>query len=434
MLSAVRTYFRKDGRAVGGAMAFVLASRLIGLGREALIVAVVGVHDFTDAYFALSPVVLWIQNWSFGALALYLVPRFLAVPPSERAVWLRARLRAVGVAAVAGALAFVWGSSWLVGTLLDGHNALGPLGLVALAACIPITGVSGVLFAGVTASSTGILYAARGQVISNLAAVMVLGATYLGLVPLPLALPVSLLTAHAVLSFVLWLRASSVASAFGGAAASPIPRSDSELVATTVENAAFNGNIVVQQWIIGGLPPGSLTLNGYLTRLILIPVSGLLQPVQQRLLIAFSVNDGMGAARAARLVAAAALATGAALALLLGVAALATHAFWPEQLSALASDTSSGLLVGAYACYAGVMFSNQAFARLFFSRGLGWHYALVMTGAYGLGLLAKLLLVPTLGLIAVPVSSILAEGIALIAFAFVVPSLAAHTERWLATR
>src|SRR3954467_10983171 len=92
---------------VGGAVGLSVASRLLGLLRELLIVGRIGVHDYTDAYFATSTVVLWLQNYSFGAYTLYFVPKFLSFDPAERQRWFRRRVRVTFLLGSAAAVVFV---------------------------------------------------------------------------------------------------------------------------------------------------------------------------------------------------------------------------------------------------------------------------------------------------------------------------------------
>jgi hypothetical protein len=405
--------------AIGGAMVFVLASRMIGLLREAAIVAVVGVHDFTDAYFALSPFVLWFQNWSFGALTLYLVPRFLAVEPSARRSWLAGRVRAMTLFGIAGGIAFALAASWIESALLDGRRALGTGGVLALSACIPLCAANGVLYGAITSSTRGILFAARSQVVSNIAGVGVLGAAWLDLIPLSLALPLSLLSAQATLTIALRSLVLRATVPMTTSTSQRVDSSQVEFAATTAENAAFNANIIAQQALIGRLQSGSITLNGYVTRLILFPIAGLLQPLQQRLLITFSSHSVADTAGRATFIARAAVALSAVFGMMLGALCYLSHPVWPQPLRSLASAAEVSALVTAYACYAGIMFANQSYARLFFSQGIGWRYTCVMVVAYSVGAAGKFLFVPSLGLIAVPATSALAEGCALLACGYV---------------
>lgn len=416
MRNRIQGLDRRTHIAVGGAMAFVFASRIVGLLRESLVLAVVGVHDFTDSYFALSTVVIWFQNFSLGALALYLVPRFLAVPSEERKRWLASRTRIAIALGVAAGAAFLAGAHWIEPALLGGRRALPLGGIMALALCIPFCTTSGILFAAVTSSTDGILHSAKAQLTANFAGTSVFVAAWMGIVPLAHALPFSLVVAQGML----WLGLRSRATRLQHGEIQPgrtrAHASSREFAATAIENAGANINLIVQQVIIGRLSSGAISLNAYVMRLVLFPLAGFLQPIQQRLLISFSCEDGGDSTRRARFIVRLAIVTSCSAGFLLAIACNVTHPYWPERWRGLAPLQSTLLLVFAYACYAGVLFSNQVYARLYFSSGKGSHYTFVMLAAYTIGLFAKYSLVPFFGIPLIPASSVLAEGCALLLF------------------
>jgi Na+-driven multidrug efflux pump len=190
----------------------------------------------------------------------------------------------------------------------------------------------------------------------------------------------------------------------------------SQAVATTVENIGFNASALVQQGIAGSLSSGAITMNAYATRMILVPITGMLQPIQQRLLIKFSTDSLARSVRILRIAAVAALGLGTVVgSLLFLIGTVAGSMLSPEWRVAF-SEHRYPLVLFAYALYGGVVFTNQSMARFLFANKRGATYATVMVLAYGIGTAGRLWLTPRWGIVALPLAAIAAEGGAALAF------------------
>jgi hypothetical protein len=401
---------RTTRNVIAGAVAFSIVSRLVGLARESAIIRLVGVHSYTDAYFAVSTLVMWLQNWAFGAFALFFIPRFLAIPIETRSAMFRRYfwgLVLVGALAGAGLLACFGEVESL---LLSGRRALGTGAAAILCATVPVTVASGVVYASLTSSTPGILTAAKALLIGNVLGFGALLSTGLSPVDPSLVLPISLLaTQSATLVTLLWGRRVH--------SLPPLPPSGSrpgtsQVVATTLENIGFNVNAVFHQGAAGMLAVGAVTMNAYATRLILVPITGLLQPIQQRLLIRFSTSDEKRNRKVLLWTCAAGIAGGTAVgaAVLLGLRL--SLPLWSDAWQDNFREHRFGLVLLLYGTYAGIVFANQTIARYAFATGRGWAYASVMVGAYAVGTMGKLWLVPQHGLAALPLCALLPELIA----------------------
>src|SRR5207249_4345461 len=150
-----------------------------GFVRELIIVGRLGVHDYTDAYFATSVVVLWAQNWSFGAWALYFVPKYLSLPNSLRRRWVRSRLASAALVSSLLEVCFVFLYPHLERLLLGGRTILGLGEAVALSLSLPATALGGVLYSRLIATPRGILLAARALLVGNAAGLTILVALLL---------------------------------------------------------------------------------------------------------------------------------------------------------------------------------------------------------------------------------------------------------------
>jgi peptidoglycan biosynthesis protein MviN/MurJ (putative lipid II flippase) len=396
-------------------MGLLLLSRLIGVARESAIVGLIGVHDYTDAYFALSAVVAWLQNWSFGAYSLYFVPKYLRLGSQEREPWVRRRTWVAGALGVALALGFLLLFRPIERLMLGGVNVLhwGPA--VLLAVCLPVTATAGVKWGEVISHPGGILSSARALAIANALGLFALLGVVGAKVDRSLALPASLAISQVVTLLLLARQAKSlrVVGGYAETDSKAARTSDtSQVVATTLENVGFNASAMIQQAIAGSLSAGAITLNAYATRLILVPLTGLMQPVQQRLLIRFASDSSRRARQVLRTTVLLALAVGGGLGLLLGIGgygmAPLLNGWWRQAFL----EHHYPLVLCAYAVYAGVVFANQSMARLFFSEGRGAAYATVMCAAYVVGNALRFMSASRVGLVALPAGALIAEGAA----------------------
>ncbi len=392
-------------RPVVGAMALGLVSKAVGLGREVAVVTLLGVQDYTDSYFATSAVILWVQNWAFGALSLSLVPRMLREHPSKRLALTTKQTRvAAAIGSLAGVALFGVFSS-VEKLLLDGRAVLGPAEAACLAGAIPAIAVGGVHYSRVISTPGGILRGAGALLTGNSVGIILLaGAMALGM-SRPLVLPAVLLGSQIATTIALYrLRAEAEAPSFAGGPGG-LARG---IAATTVENIGFNVNAVIHQGLAGRLGPGAVSVNAYVMRLVLVPLTGLLGPIQQRLMQKYAAATRESGAVLAIRVGVFGLIGGVAAALLVLGAWLACRGFLPAHFR----EAEIGWVALGYAVYAGVLFCNQSLARWFFSQGTGWVYTGVLLGAYVSSAALKVALLEPLGMMALPAGAILAEGLA----------------------
>ena len=182
--------------------------------------------------------------------------------------------------------------------------------------------------------------------------------------------------------------------------------SRSQFTATTAENIGFNLNSVLQQAIAGHLSEGAVSMNAYATRLLLVPITGLLQPIQQRLLIRFSTDSAERTQRTIALSVAGGLSMGAAAGAGLAAFLAFSEPWWPSGWQRSFAEYHLASVLLAYGLYAGVVFSNQSLARFLFAQGRGWTYAVGMLAAYTVGTAGKLFLAPRWGIVALPLSAL----------------------------
>jgi hypothetical protein len=397
-------------RFTAGAVGVTLVSRLLGFAREGVIVGIIGVHDFTDAYFALSSIVLWLQNWSFGAFALYFIPRYLSIAPEERRSWFGVQIRRNLKWGIFAGGAFVVGFRWIEPLMLGGRQVFGTAPTLLLACCLPLTVIGGLLSARLLSTAEGILPAALVHLYANalgFASLIVFAFSPGGK---PLALPVTLLVTQGAVVILL----SRASSRYGdtpdrGRVRPPGLRARGQLSASTAENVGFNLSAVIQQAIAGALATGAVTLNAYAVRLVLLPLTGMLQPVQQYLLVRFASGDAVTARKMINITASIALALGLILGGALYFAFGATRWFWGDEWNLLFTTFRFGLVVFCFGVYAGVVFTNQAIARYSFSNHHGWTYAGVMLVAYATGTVIRFIFAPSFGILALVGASIVTE-------------------------
>jgi hypothetical protein len=389
-----------------------LASRALGVVRESAIVALLGVHDFTDAYFATSTVVLWLQNFCFGAFILYFVPRHLSLRGPARRSWRRRWMRLAALAGALGGGAFFVAYGRIEEALLSGRSVLGATPAAMLALAVPATTIGSILYGRVVSTTRGIAVAALANVLANLAGLGVLVAIIWARLDPSWALPASLAGTQVALLVALALGARAE-PADDGVAPGHDRAAESQLGATAAENAGFNVSAIMQQGIAGHLSAGAVTLNAYAVRLLLVPVTGLLQPVQQRLLIGFATDPGAASRRTARLTVAGGLLMGTAAGAAFAAALAASRPWWSPAWQRAFAEHQYAYVLLAYGVYAGVVFSNQSLARLCFASGQGWRYAIAMNGAYAGGTFLRIALAPHWGIVALPLGALAAEGAAL---------------------
>jgi len=399
---------------LGGAVGLSLLSRLLGLFREILIVARLGVHEYTDAYFATSVIVLWLQNWSFGAWSLYFVPKYLSLPTKDRTAWFRRRFRLATLYSTAGATIFVVCYPAIESTMLGGRRVFGVGESLILGLALAATGVTGVLYGRLIAIPAGILLAARALLLANIAGVTTLVVFLTAPIPRSFVLPATLaVTQFATIgALVRFSRALK-----GDAEQSPVTGliSPSHAVATTVENVAFNSNAAVHQAIAGWLPLGSVTVNAYAMRLLLLPVTGLMTPVQQYMMQLFAMKSARTGFQTATRGVMAAMGLGLVAGLVAMGTTVLTLPLWPANVADMITEYRMPLLLCLYGAYAGVLFSNALMARWYFATGNGWSYAVVMIVAYTAGTTVKAFLAGPLGVPALPLGAIIGEGAAMMA-------------------
>jgi peptidoglycan biosynthesis protein MviN/MurJ (putative lipid II flippase) len=399
---------------LGGAVGLSVVSRLVGVIREAAIVGLLGVHDFTDAYFATSSVVAWLQTWAFGALTLYLVPTYVGASPARRSDLYRRHLRiGAGLAAPAAAL-FVVCYGPLEEALLGGRRVLGAVEAILLGGGIFAACLGGVAYGRLLAEERGVLVGARALFLGNLAGVLTLFLMLLLPGSQQAVLPATLCVSQVAIA-VLCAKAAAVLPEVdhGGGDVRRRPH----FLATTLENVGFNLSTVVQQGMAGALAPGAVTWNAYAVRFTLLPLSGIMAPLQQMLLRRFSVaGEASGRLLAVRVVRTAVLA-GLVVGGVLSVSLRASYPYWSAGTEAAMRSHSLPLTVFCYSAYAGVMFANQASARWFFANGTGWPYTAAMLAAYFAGTALRVPLVSALGLPGLPLGALAAEGTVSVIFA-----------------
>jgi hypothetical protein len=402
-------------RLIGGAVGFLAVSRLMGIARETAVVSLVGVHDFTDAYFGMSAFVLWAQNWAFGAFALYFVPKYVSLHDAVRASWyvrLRRRFMVIGGTA---AVIFVAAYPMIESAMLGGRAVLRGPPVWLLAASLPLTLLSGIAYNRLNSEARGILVSARLLVIANAAGLFVVVVGALTITDRALVLPLTLFVTQAATAILLSLghrgKQSERRNVVPETKARVVP--DVQLFATIAENVVFNANAVGQQAAAGGLGAGAVTLNAYAARFILVPLTGLLQPVQQRLLLRFAASDERSSIRATNVVIAFSASLGVAAGVVAGAVLSLSLPWWPEGWQAAFRVHQYVAVLVSYGAYAGVAFANQALARLSFACGKGWEYAGVMASAYAIGTGLRFAFANDLGIVAVPLGGLVAEGAAM---------------------
>ncbi len=391
-------------KSLGNAVVFTVLSRVVGLAREAMALAVVGLSAGSDAYFAMAPMAMWIHNWAYGALSLVVVPRFLAVAVGQRQRLVNryATLIAAG-AGLCGALLFVFFVP--LERLLLGANVMPRLGALALAIAVPLGALAGLFHGATTIRRDGVLRAAKMLFFGNIAGMFTLGVGAAMGRSSDLLLPISFMVTHlATLVLLLNGRRGEEEAQTTGAISG---KGTKDIVAATTENVGFNLNAVAHQAIAARLEVGSVSLNAYTMRFFFVPLIGVFQPLQQRLLAWFSIASPQASLRRTQQI----LVTGCALAFGLGFSVFLVM----ETVVKLMPQTLAGfegvipIIGGLYVCHGIVVMLCQVFARLLFANNRGGTYALMALAAYFCGSLLKMVLIGGWGIRALPVGGIVAD-------------------------
>ena len=409
-LTVLLSFVKKHGWSMGGAIGLTLGSRALGLFREGLIVGKIGVHDYTDGYFAVSSLIIWLNNWAFGAFALGFLPRYASLSLEARRKWYRSlQLWLGGIGVLAGGLFFALFHQ-IERLMLGGRTVLGVGPALALAVCIPITISAGLANSRLVATPQGIVRAAGSQLIANVVALTSLFAMIVTRIDPSIILPIALLVTQGGLLVCVTIAQRDLEAPVAAAPeARPSRAGAGQLAATTVENIGFNLNVVAQQAIAGSLISGAVTMNAYAVRLILIPFTGAMGPVQQRLFVRFTSSSSGTRTREVRLAVIVGLALGLAVGCVLSSLLVLSRPHWSAEWQTRFAEHRYALTLLAYGVYAGVVFCCQTLARFAFSSGRGWWYTVVMICAYAIGTSAKFVMAPRLGILALPLCALIAE-------------------------
>ena len=402
-------------------------SKIIGFAREVYISSLYGVSAVTDAFFAVQQIPLFIQNYMFGAFNLVFIPQYaFARQGGFSRSFLRALLKilvSVGLALTVLMLAGAQG--WIpriVGVTQRAEDLAGEFAMILSLAIVPL------ILLGL---GYGMFHAERQHVKAILIEALSPFATLLGLVGLSLVLEENL--AYALpWSFVLGAFVAAgcaVYLALRLAKDTPAPRPQKrraegpflkaffkQLSVSSVENVGFNVNQLLNVFFAGTTGPGSVAVYAYATRLAMLALNGIVNPLNQMIqawLSSHEIPERRGKHFA--LVALAMLLMVLLIALLLVTFREPLVRFVYQRGEFSASDTVrvSWVLV-PYAGYFAVMSLNQLFARYFFVLSRGGLYTSSLLAGYLVSNLLKPFLAASMGLSGVIWACVIGEGLALL--------------------
>jgi putative peptidoglycan lipid II flippase len=423
--------WRREGpfppRTVLMVFAINAGSKVGGFVREVYISSLYGVSNVTDAFFAVQQIPLFVSTYMFGAFNLVFIPGY-ASAKQEKMSWsfLKTLLKIlVSVGLALTALMFVGAHEWVPRIVGVAGQAGGLAGDFAMILCLSIVPI---ILLGV---GYGMFHAERQHVKATLMDALFWFAMLVGLVGLSRV-------SEANLAYVLpW---SFVIGAFVAAGctiylARRLIRSDptpppqkrrvegpflkgffKQLSASSAENVGFNLNQLLNVFFAGITGSGSVAVYAYATRLAMLPLSGIVNPLAQ-MIQAWLSSDETPERRGKHfaLVALAMLLMVLLIALLLIAFREPLVRFVYQRGEFSASDTLrvSWLLV-PYACYFAVISLNQLFGRYFFVFSRGGLYTTSLLAGYFVSNLLKPFLATSMGVSGIIWACVIGEGLALL--------------------
>jgi putative peptidoglycan lipid II flippase len=423
--------WRREGpfppRTVLIVLAINAGSKVGGFVREVYISSLYGVSNVTDAFFAVQQLPLFVSNYMLGAFNLVFIPGY-ASAKQEKMSWsfLKTLLKIlVSVGLALTALMFVGAHEWvprIVGVAEQAGDLAGDFAMILSLSIVPV------ILLGV---GYGMFHAERQHVKAMLMVALLPFAMLVGLLGLSLV-------SEANLAYVLpW---SFVIGAFVAAGctiylARRLIRSDpapltqkrraegpflkgffKQLSASSAENVGFNLNQLLNVFFAGTTGPGSVAVYAYATRLAMLPLSGIVNPLAQMIqawLSSYETPERRGKHFA--LIALAMLLMVVLIALLLIAFREPMVRFVYQRGEFSASDTLrvSWLLV-PYASYFAVMSLNQLFGRYFFVLSRGGLYTTSLLAGYFVSNLLKPFLAMSMGVSGIIWACAIGEGLALL--------------------
>ena len=410
----------RNAAILGAVFVLGVGSKLIGAIREIYISSRFGVGPITDTFFAVQQFPASISNYLFGAFTLAFVPHYIAAKrcglerrlTAKVATFLFAFVCALTVATSAGHGALV---PLLTGLKQYRDLATGFSLIIALS-FLPIA-ANGLAFAVLHAEGKH----NQAMMLSALppAAMMASLLCWL-LVPsrfFSLALP---------WSFVIGSSLGGVWSVWTLARRTPRPvpvslRADPpsgfarQLAASSIENLAFNINLILTVHFAALSGPGGVAVNTYSQRISMLALSGAVIPLAQVAQTRLSrAGSELIPAVFGRMIVIFALA--------FALVAVATYSFRTPLVRLIyqrgafhSGDTAAvSAALAPYSAYFLVLALNTVFARFFFSISRGQIYTAVLLGGYILGNSLKAYWGVTNGVPGIALSGTVGEGAALV--------------------
>lgn len=187
-----------------------------------------------------------------------------------------------------------------------------------------------------------------------------------------------------------------------------------EVVATSVENVAFNANQFVTIWFAMQSGYGFATVNAYAMRLVSLVLSGFIVPFGPVLQKKWLENQagGVRGQKTRLIVLVLTLCVGAALMLYMLRERLVTLVY---DRGAFSSESGAKVvaLLAPYSAYLLVQGSNQLVARFFFAETVGAYYVKSLVAGYCIANVAKPIFFGIWGLEGVIWGSVFGEGLAM---------------------
>ena len=188
-----------------------------------------------------------------------------------------------------------------------------------------------------------------------------------------------------------------------------------QLSAASVENVAFNLNQLLTVHFAASTGAGAVALNAYALRIAMLPLSGVVTPVNQM------VNTWLAKRRVSeqkRAFTKAMLVTGSAYALCALAVFVLRHSIvrvvYQRGAFSAANTLSVVQALAPYAIYFLVMAPNQLFARFYFVAGKGHVYTSVLLAGYAIGNIFKPFGAAHFQLPGVISAAVIGEGLALL--------------------
>lgn len=429
--SVLPRIWRREGpfppRTVLMVFAINAGSKVVGFVREVYISSLYGVSNVTDAFFAVQQIPLFVSNYMFGAFNLVFIPGY-ASAKQEKMSWsfLKTLLKIlISVGLALTALMFVGAHEWVPRIVGVAGQAGGLAGDFAMILCLSIVPI---ILLGV---GYGMFHAERQHAKAMLMDALFWFAMLVGLVGLShvseanvaYALPWSFVIG----AFVAAGCATYLARRLIRSDPTPPPQKRrvespflkgffKQLSASSAENVGFNLNQLLNVFFAGTTGPGSVAVYAYATRLAMLPLSGIVNPLAQ-MIQAWLSSDETPERRGKHfaLVALAMLLMVLLIALLLIAFREPLVRFVYQRGEFSVSDTLrvSWLLV-PYAGYFAVISLNQLFGRYFFVLSRGGLYTTSLLAGYLVSNLLKPFLATSMGVSGIIWACVIGEGLALL--------------------